>query len=183
MIPRRRSVARRAPRRRDDDAVAVMVRAAGWRRAIRGASGLCRRAVAAALDEAGVAQPGEIAVVLADDRLVRRLNRDWRGKDAPTNVLAFPADTPSELPPAVPGVLGDVVVALGTTRREARAEAKTLGDHLAHLVVHGTLHLLGHDHQTDRQAARMEAMEAAALARLGIANPYRETHTKKRPRR
>jgi probable rRNA maturation factor len=179
----RRQPAKRRPSRRADGAVAVMVRAEGWRRAVRGAVALCRRAVAAALDEAGVARPGEIAVVLADDRLVRRLNRDWRGKDAATNVLAFPADTPDEAPGAAPVLLGDVVIALGTTRREARAEAKVLADHLAHLVVHGTLHLLGHDHQTDRPAARMEALEAAALARMGIANPYRDTHTKARPRR
>jgi len=173
-----RKPARRSPRAAANGAVAVVVRAQGWRRAVPGATALCRRAVTAALHEAGVPKPGEIAVVLADDRLVRRLNRDWRGKDAPTNVLAFPSDSPGETPAAAPALLGDVVVALGTMRREARAEAKALAHHLAHLVVHGTLHLLGHDHQTDRQAARMEALEAAALARLGIADPYRDAHTK-----
>jgi probable rRNA maturation factor len=138
--------------------------------------------VAAAVQESGAAQPGEIAVVLADDRLVRRLNRDWRGKDAPTNVLAFPSDPPDD-PTAADPLLGDVVIALGTVRREARAEDKPIADHLAHLVIHGTLHLLGHDHQRARQAARMEALEAAALARLGIANPYRDAHTRNGRRR
>ena len=171
-----------APKRRGrpppERTIAVAVRAAAWRRALPGAVALCRRAVAAALEEAGIPDGGEVSVVLADDRLVRRLNRDWRGKDAATNVLAFPADDANGRAPAghAPALLGDVVVALGTARREARAEAKRLADHLAHLVVHGTLHLLGHDHATDRQAARMESMEAAALARLGIANPYRGGH-------
>lgn len=169
-----RRAAGRNPRRAPAD-VAITVRASAWRRAVPGAAALCRRAVAAALDEAGARRPGEISIVLADDRMVRRLNRDWRGKDAATNVLAFPADDAGAAT-NTPALLGDVVVALGTTRREARAEAKRISDHLAHLVVHGTLHLLGHDHDTDRQAARMEALEVAALERLGIANPYRDAH-------
>jgi probable rRNA maturation factor len=163
--------------------VAIGVRAAGWRRAVPRAASLCRRAVAAALQESGAARPGESAVVLADDRLVRRLNRDWRGKDAPTNVLAFPSDPPDDPSAADPPLLGDVVIALGTVRREARSDDKPVADHLAHLVIHGTLHLLGHDHQRARQAARMEALEVAALARLGIANPYRDAHTRNGRRR
>lgn len=180
------AVRKSAPSRRQADAdggVAIVMRADGWRRDVPRAAALCRRAVAATLHEAGAARSGEISVVLADDRLVRRLNRDWRGKDAPTNVLAFPSDEPDDLPVADPPLLGDVVIALGTVRREARAEKKTVADHLAHLVVHGTLHLLGHDHQTARQAARMEALETAALARLGIANPYDDAHTKSGRRR
>lgn len=173
-----RKPARPRPRDAADGSVAITLRADGWRRAVPRAAALCRRAVAAALQEADAVRPAEISVVLADDRLVRRLNRDWRGKDAPTNVLAFPSDEADDLTSAEPPLLGDVVIALGTVRREARADAKTVADHLAHLVVHGTLHLLGHDHQTARQAARMEALEAAALARLGIANPYRDAHTK-----
>jgi probable rRNA maturation factor len=172
-----RGSGRARPRHAAEGGVAIALRAEGWRRAVPRAAALCRRAVAAALREAGAAQPGEISVVLADDRLLRRLNRDWRGKDAATNVLAFPSDVSDDPAAAAEPLLGDVVIALGTVRREARAEAKTVADHLAHLVVHGTLHLLGHDHQTARQAARMEALEAAALGRLGIANPYRDAQT------
>ena len=110
----------------------------------------------------------EISLVLADDAFQRRLNREWRGRDAPTNVLSFPAASSAH------GHLGDVVLAYETVAREAEAEGKPLRHHVAHLVVHGVLHLVGHDHETDRQADAMEALETEILARLGVPNPYEE---------
>ena len=114
----------------------------------------------------------EISIVLADDAFVRELNRQWRGKDAPTNVLAFPCSDGREEGDGI-WLLGDVVVALETTRREAESEGRRLDHHLAHLVVHGVLHLLGYDHNSDDEATRMEKLEIAALGRLGIGDPYR----------
>ncbi len=166
--------------------VAVLVEAPEWPRRLRAAAALARRAGREALS---ARSPGravrtgnvELTVVLADDRAVRRLNRDWRGQDKATNVLSFPAqDGPAQngrpvprLPPGVPVLLGDVVVACGVAATEAAAQGKTLRAHLAHLVVHGVLHLLGHDHEVDAEAERMEALEAKILRRMGIANPYR----------
>ena len=165
--------------------VAVLVEAPEWGRRLHTAAALTRRAVREALS-AGRRRPVgagkvELNVVLTDDRAVRRLNRDWRGQDKPTNGLSFPAQNgPAQngrpaprLPPGVPVLLGDVVVACGVAVAEAAAQGKTLRAHLAHLVVHGVLHLLGHDHEADAEAERMEALEAKVLRRMGIANPYR----------
>jgi probable rRNA maturation factor len=112
----------------------------------------------------------EISVLLTDDAHIRRVNRDWRGFDKATNVLSFPAAPPERIE-ASP-LLGDIVLAFETIAREAEAEGKTLPDHLRHLVIHGLLHLLGEDHETEAEASRMEALEVVALARLGIADPY-----------
>ena len=118
--------------------------------------------------------PLVLGVVLADDAEQRRLNRIWRGKDAPTNVLAFAlgADAP---PPGAPLLLGDVVLAYETVAREAGEQGKPLADHLQHLVVHGVLHLLGFDHETDAEAAVMEARETDILQGLGVPDPYPDT--------
>lgn len=135
---------------------------------------LVRRCVAATLktmrirmSTAGVS----LSVALAADRQVRVLNRDHRGKDAPTNVLSYPDTSPRRR--GQPRQLGDIVLALQTVRREARTQRKTFEHHVAHLVVHGVLHLLGHDHMNDREASAMETIEVEVLAGLGIANPYR----------
>lgn len=112
----------------------------------------------------------ELSLLLTDDRRIRQVNRDWRGFDKPTNVLSFPAVPPERI--AQSPVLGDIVLAFETITREAEAEEKSFGDHLSHLVIHGLLHLLGEDHETQEEAQRMEAIETAALARLGIADPY-----------
>ncbi|HEX2137237.1 MAG TPA: rRNA maturation RNase YbeY [Microvirga sp.] len=134
---------------------------------------LARRAFTAALAAAAdrPAGPVEISLLLTDDEGIRALNRQWRGKDGPTNVLSFPA--PEQ--PGVPGprLLGDVALAYETVRREAEAEGKRFEDHVAHLLVHGALHLLGYDHELEGQAEIMEALEVKALAALGIADPYR----------
>lgn len=132
---------------------------------------LCRRAADAALASCPAPPEGDVAaaLLLADDEAVRALNRQWRGQDKPTNVLSFPA-------PAGPAggarLLGDIVLAWDTIAREADQEGKAVPDHTAHLVVHGVLHLLGLDHESDAEADTMEAVEVAALARLGIADPY-----------
>ena len=157
------------------DTTEVTVEAEAWHTAVTDPVGTAARAVAAALDAAAATFPAppEVSVLLADDARVRELNRDWRGKDKPTNVLSFPAWEPgTPLPPEGPLPLGDVAVALETVLREAAAEGKTPEAHLAHLVVHGTLHLLGHDHEAEDEAERMEALEIRALAALGIADPY-----------
>jgi probable rRNA maturation factor len=104
------------------------------------------------------------------------LNRAWRDKDAPTNVLAFPAADPSvPVPQGAPLLLGDVVLAFETVRREAADQKKPFADHLRHLVVHGVLHLLGYDHVASAEAAAMETREIAILAELGVPNPYSDT--------
>ena len=111
----------------------------------------------------------ELSCLLSDDASIRELNARWRGMDKPTNVLSFPATGPgAEL------LLGDVVLAFETVSREAAAENKPIRDHVVHLIVHGVLHLLGHDHEDDAEADTMEALEIRALHRLGFANPYAE---------
>ena len=129
------------------------------------------RAVTAAVTESGATlhPAAELSVVLSDDAHVRALNRDWRQIDKATNVLSFPAvqGALSSAP-----LLGDIVLAYETLEREAQAEGKPLDHHLAHLVVHGTLHLFGFDHETDDEAEDMEALERQALQRLGIPDPY-----------
>ncbi len=130
---------------------------------------LVERAVAAALAEAGVASRGgtELSCLLCDDAAIQALNLLWRGIDRPTNVLSFPATGPG-----AERMLGDIVVAYGTASREALAESKAIRDHFAHLVVHGTLHLVGQDHEAEAEAEVMEALETRAMARLGMADPY-----------
>ncbi len=148
-----------------------------WRRALPGAAAQCRRAARAAMAlGAPAVDDAEISIVLGDDRLLRRLNGAWRGKDEATNVLSFPAQPAVRCPlPRVPGMarpFGDVVLAFETIRAEAAAQGKALADHLAHLVVHGVLHLLGFDHVAAVEARRMERLERRILAGLGIADPY-----------
>ncbi|MBM3517721.1 MAG: rRNA maturation RNase YbeY [Alphaproteobacteria bacterium] len=134
-----------------------------------------RRAGAAAVAAIGrwaLLSRAELAVVLAGDSLLRRLNRRYRGIDRATNVLAFPAaDEPSALGGA-PLPLGDVVLSAERIAAEAAVQNKTYLAHLSHLVVHGVLHLAGHDHGEPKAAAAMERIEIAVLAGLGIANPY-----------
>lgn len=126
-------------------------------------------AVDAALARAGVDGPVEVSVLLTDDAEQRNLNRDHRGKDSATNVLSFPVGF---VPPQGPRPLGDISLALETVMREAGEQDKSVADHVSHLLVHGTLHLLGYDHLDDVEAEEMEALEREILAGLGIADPY-----------
>jgi probable rRNA maturation factor len=154
--------------------VDIMVESVLWKDQ-RGVRPLLRRAVAEAaamLSTSGA----ELAIVLTDDSAIRGLNRNWRGKDEPTNVLAFPAKQPPVSGGArrrvAPRFLGDIVIACETLKREAAAQHMPFRQHLAHLAVHGFLHLCGHDHATAKEAAVMERLEIAILARLGFPDPY-----------
>lgn len=162
----------RGPRRQQRaPAIDIVVESPLWK-AERGVRAILRRAIAEAA-AAAAADRGELAVVLTDDRAIRALNRQWRRKDAPTNVLSFPVGEgrAAAARGALP-LLGDIVIAYETVRREARAGGVPLAHHLAHLAVHGFLHLMGHDHENDADAERMEALEVAVLRRLGVPDPY-----------
>ncbi len=133
---------------------------------------LVKKAVDAALAETGVRQgSSELSIVFSDDAGIQELNAGWRGKDKPTNVLSFPA-FPVEPGDALPPMLGDIVLAAETVAREAKLEDKPLDHHISHLVIHGLLHLMGHDHEDGDEAEAMERLERAALARLAIPDPY-----------
>jgi probable rRNA maturation factor len=146
---------------------------------------LARKAAEAAIAESAYPElaasdrPVEISVTLSGDDQVRALNAKWRGKDKPTNVLSFPMADERDLGRAnVAGaelLLGDIIIAHGVCEAEAAEKGVSVETHATHLLVHGTLHLLGYDHHDDREAADMEAREVRALARLGIANPYEVT--------
>jgi probable rRNA maturation factor len=136
---------------------------------------LIERAIQTALRETAPAQNTyEVSIVLADDTFIRDLNKNWRGKDKPTNVLSFPQDAD---PGHGPVTLGDIIMAYETIAQEATAQNKTFADHALHLAIHGLLHLLGYDHENDRQAEDMEALEILILGRLGIKNPYEAGHS------
>jgi probable rRNA maturation factor len=134
---------------------------------------LVDRAVPVALAEAEVeAVDGvELSLVFTDDDAIQSLNAEWRQKDKPTNVLSFPAFPMAPGDP-LPPMLGDIVLAYETVVREAELEGKPLENHITHLIIHGLLHLLGYDHETDAEAEEMEALERQALARLAIPDPY-----------
>lgn len=154
-------------------AIDITIEAEGWS-AITDLESLVDRAVAAGLAEARI-QPmkgAELSLLMTDDARMRRINNTWRAKDKPTNVLSFPA-VPADRIAASPS-LGDIALALETLQREAAEENRPLEAHLSHLVIHGLLHLLGEDHETDEEADIMEAREVAALARLGYENPYED---------
>ena len=106
---------------------------------------------------------GGFTILLAGDRKLRALNHNFRGKDKPTNVLSFPG---------ADGYAGDIALAYGVTKKEAKAAGRTVADHATHLVVHGVLHLAGHDHERPKQAREMEGLEVKILGRLGVPDPY-----------
>lgn len=133
---------------------------------------LAQDAIAATLVEVGkrVHPDAEISVRLCDDDEIRALNLAWRNKDKATNVLSFPSPAGDRGP-----LLGDIVVAFEYVSEEARDAGRSLRDHLAHMLVHGMLHLLGFDHENESEAEKMEALERRILAKLGIDDPYSET--------
>ncbi|HVV39510.1 MAG TPA: rRNA maturation RNase YbeY [Nitrobacter sp.] len=154
-------------------ATEVLVVADCWR-AEPGAEAVIHRAIetAAEMVEADTGD-AELAVMLTDDAGIRALNANWRGVDKPTNVLSFPALQPTGIPADdAPRMLGDLAIAYETLRREADVEHKPFEHHLSHLTVHGFLHLIGYDHETDGDAEEMENLERRILAQLGIPDPY-----------
>ena len=156
----------------------IVRRAEIWERLAVGDAQLARAAEAAFLV---APRPGafEVTLLLTDDTEMRELNRAWRGKDAATNVLSFPAGV-SVAQGGEPRPLGDVVLAAETVQREAEAQGVSPADHVSHLVVHGVLHLLGFEHENDANAEKMEALETKVLAGLDIADPYAEPAAKTR---
>lgn len=146
--------------------VAIQLRHPGWKKLLRPycktTRAICEAAVADGLPRKRNASY-EMAVVLADDAFIRELNRDYRGQDKPTNVLSFPGED---------AYLGDLILAYETVEREAREQGKSAKHHAIHLLVHGTLHLLGYDHMVAKDAARMEALEIKILKKQEIDNPY-----------
>jgi len=143
----------------------VVTEIPAWRAAEPRAAALARAAAKAVLKREG-RPDASLAILLTDDERLRALNGGFRGKDAPTNVLSFPAAGPD------PGGLGDIALAFGVCAREAAEQGKTLAAHLQHLTAHGVLHLLGYDHESDVEAEAMEAKERAILATLGVDDPY-----------
>jgi probable rRNA maturation factor len=135
--------------------------------ALEDAERVAQSCVAAALGQ----DPRSVHVLFTSDAAVRSLNRSFRGKDKPTNVLSFPSPA-MPLPPGEVAHLGDIALAFETVASEAREQGKPLLNHASHLIVHGTLHLLGCDHETDTEAEAMEARERTILAGLGIPDPY-----------
>jgi probable rRNA maturation factor len=150
-------------------AIDVIVEAPAWE-ALQ-AEATVRRALAEAVAAiGGDFKNHALAVLLTDDAAIRRLNAQWRGIDKPTNVLSFPPGP--QLAEEGAKSLGDIAIAHETTAREARDEGKPFDHHLSHLAVHGFLHLLGYDHESNAQAEAMEQLERAILARLGVPDPY-----------
>ncbi len=154
---------------RPPDDISVLVQDSAWTEALPEAAGLMETAARAALVAAAAPEPAALAVALADDAAVRRLNFTYRGKDKPTNVLSFPDGAGD---PEGPAALGDLILAYETVAREAAEQGKPLADHLRHLTVHGVLHLLGWDHQREAEAEAMEGLERRILAGLGVPDPY-----------
>jgi len=154
----------------------ILVEAEGWERAPFQPGEALAAARAAADAAVEVLELGDgigFCVLLADDAALQQLNRDYRGKDRPTNVLSFPAFDSAEALPAA-GHIGDIAVALETVLAESLDARKPPLQHLSHMVAHGVAHLAGWDHEDDAEAEEMEAIEREALARLGLPDPYRD---------
>ena len=151
-------------RRNNAVVVEVLVQSPQWKGKSR-ARATVQKAIQTAAEEISC-RSGEVAVVLTNDLALRRLNRRWRGTDKPTNVLSFPGNGSKA------GMLGDIAIAYETLARECRDQHKPFAHHLAHLAIHGFLHLMGYDHQGDSDAETMEELERIVLARLRIPDPY-----------
>ena len=146
----------------------IVIESAEWD-AIPSAEAVICRAIQAAWSPRS--DRAEVAVLLTNDQTVRTLNGRWRGRDEPTNVLAFPAPSAGQ-DGGAPKILGDIVVAYGVASREASADEEPFLHHLTHLAVHGFLHLLGYDHESPAEAETMEDLERTILARLGVPDPF-----------
>ena len=132
-----------------------------------------RRWINIALVGAGANRDCELSVRIVDTAEMQTLNRDYRDSDKPTNVLSFPGSRVTGLPTEIADVLGDIAVCAPVVRAEAERAGKAYAEHWAHMLVHGTLHLLGFEHENDKEAREMEALEARILVAEGVADPYR----------
>jgi probable rRNA maturation factor len=155
-------------------ATEILIVADCWRTATNAEPVILRAVEAAAEMIDADTGDAELAIMLTDDAGIRTLNANWRGVDKPTNVLSFPALQPTGAPAPgdAPRMLGDIAIAYETMRREAEDEHKPFDHHLSHLAIHGFLHLVGYDHETDEDAEEMESLERRILAELGIPDPY-----------
>ena len=160
--------------------VVLTVASASWQEALGDLGPLAERIVAATLRQAAIApwlEAAEVSLLLTDDQEIGALNATYRSKDKATNVLSFPGldlidGQADKRPPSGPALLGDIAISLDRLIAEAKTEGKAIHDHFAHLLVHGTLHLLGYDHDDDLRAETMEGLEASILDQLGFAAPY-----------
>jgi probable rRNA maturation factor len=154
--------------------IALEIEDQRWTETLPDVGRLIETAVSAALAEVDSGERTiEVGVRLVDDGTIRGLNRDWRGKDKPTNVLSFPLGDPAPVADAdFPWLIGDIVMSYDTMNAEAERDGKAMAHHVAHLAVHAALHLIGHDHENEAEAEAMETMEVALLADLGIPDPY-----------
>jgi probable rRNA maturation factor len=154
--------------------IALEIEDPRWSEHLPDAPTLIETAVSLAL--AGVdagGRPIEVGVRLVDDGTIQALNRDWRGKDKPTNALSFPMGDPGPVIDAdFPWLIGDIVMSYDTMLAESERDGKPMAHHVAHLAVHAALHLIGHDHEDEAEAEAMEGLEVALLAGLGIPDPY-----------
>ena len=141
----------------------IAVQFEDWAESLADIEVIATQAVAQTLKALGSPKLGELSIALVGDTDIQTLNREYRHKDKPTNVLSFPQDGL---------LLGDIVLALETITREATEKSISFEHHVTHLIIHGFLHLQGYDHQTETDSAEMEALEIAALAALNIDNPY-----------
>lgn len=145
--------------------VDILVKEPAWEQVLEEQEPLTMSAIGAALSQLSAPKIGELSVALINDAEMQDLNKAYRGKDRPTNVLSFPDEGPAPL-------LGDIVVALETVQREAKEKSISLSDHFVHMIIHGFLHLQGYDHIDPDEAEHMERLEIAALASMEIDNPY-----------
>lgn len=161
---------RPAPKRRASaPSIDIQLQSPLWK-AEPAAEQTVRDAIAAAAAALATAD-GEVSILLTDDAAIVKLNRDWRGIDKPTNVLSFPAPKTTTTSGGA-AMLGDIVIAYETLRRECDDEGRVFLHHLAHLTVHGFLHLIGYDHQTDSDADAMEGLESKIMTRMKMPDPY-----------
>jgi len=155
------------PTRRAAPRIDVLVESQRWKKT-PDIKAVVRRAIGAAAARLST-PPAEVAIVLTDDSAIHLLNRTWRRVDAPTNVLSFPSQSAT----GAPRLLGDIVIAYEKIAAEAKTEHKPFAHHVAHLAVHGFLHLLGYDHERKQDATTMERLERDILQGLGVPDPYR----------
>ncbi len=150
-------------------ALIIVLENEAWK-SVRGLKALALKATDATLNASQ--RKKETTILFANDATLKILNRDWRGKNKSTNVLSFPTATDLKLPRGEAKPLGDIALAYETVAREAETAKISIKAHISHLIVHGMLHLLGHDHMNEGEAEIMEAREIRILKKLGIANPY-----------